>query len=362
MLITGARPNFIKAAPLFAELRNRETIFESLLVHTGQHYDHNLSQVFFDELKMPQPDIILDVGSGSHSRQTANIMVGLEDAFEKHKPDMVLVFGDVNSTLAGSLVAAKMRIPIAHVESGLRSFDMSMPEEVNRIVTDRLSDICFVSESSGMVNLKNEGMAPEKLFLVGNIMIDSLKHHLDTARNCKILEQLGLTPKSYAVLTLHRPSNVDDKVTLEKTVHMLNEISLKIPVVFPCHPRTKKELTSSLLWNLVGRENIRIVEPLGYIEFLRVQSDAKFILTDSGGVQEESTYLGVPCITLRYNTERPVTVEIGTNILTGPDPSQVMPAIEQILSGKFKKGNIPPLWDGQTARRITEILISGLSI
>lgn len=356
LLITGARPNFIKAAPLLEELNKYDRDFETLLVHTGQHYDRNLSELFFNQLKMPQPDIYLGVGSGSHSRQTAAIMVGLEDAFIEHKPDMIIVFGDVNSTLSGALVAAKMGIQLAHVEAGLRSFDMSMPEEINRIVTDRLSELCFISERSGMVNLRNEGKSEDQLFFVGNIMIDSLKRHLDACRRSPILDTLGFNSGEYAVLTLHRPSNVDDKDVLQKVLISLNEIGSRIPIVFPCHPRTRKELADFGLSNLIDKNGIRVLEPIGYIDFLRLQSDAKFVLTDSGGIQEETTYLGIPCITLRYNTERPVTVEMGSNILTGPEPEKILEAASQILDGVTKKSEIPPLWDGAVAGRIVEIL------
>jgi UDP-N-acetylglucosamine 2-epimerase (non-hydrolysing) len=357
LLITGARPNFIKAAPLLAELKKYDRIFESLLVHTGQHYDRNLSELFFDQLKMPQPDIYLGVGSGSHSRQTAAIMIGLEDAFIEHKPNMIIVFGDVNSTLAAALVAAKMEIPLAHVEAGLRSFDMSMPEEINRIVTDRLSELCLVSEASGVANLQNEGKSQDQIFLVGNIMIDSLKNHLNVCRKSPILDSLCLKSGEYAVLTLHRPSNVDDKDVLQRVLSALNEIGRRIRIVFPCHPRTRKELASFGLSDRIDDSGIRILEPIGYIDFLRLQSEAKFVLTDSGGIQEETTYLGIPCITLRYNTERPATVEIGSNILTGPEPEKILSAAYRILDGGAKKGEIPPLWDGATAERIVEILL-----
>ncbi len=358
LLITGARPNFIKAAPLLSELKKHTDRFESLLVHTGQHYDRNLSELFFEDLKMPKPDIYLGVGSGSHSRQTAAIMIGLEDVFTEHKPHMVIVFGDVNSTLAGALVAAKMEIPLAHVEAGLRSFDMSMPEEVNRIVTDRLSGLCFISERSGVVNLQNEGKAKDRLFLVGNIMIDSLKNHLGACQKSTILDSLCLRSREYAVLTLHRPSNVDNKDVLQRMLLALNKIGQKIPIIFPCHPRTRKELANFELSTRAADNGIRTIEPIGYIDFLRLQSEARFVLTDSGGIQEETTYLGIPCITLRYNTERPVTVEIGSNTLTGPEPDKITHAANRILDGNPKKGEIPPLWDGATAGRIVEILMN----
>jgi UDP-N-acetylglucosamine 2-epimerase (non-hydrolysing) len=357
LLITGARPNFVKAAPLIKELRKHGNVLESLLVHTGQHYDRNLSELFFEQLQMPQPDIYLGVGSGSHSRQTAAIMIGLEDAFIEQKPDLAVVFGDVNSTLAAAIVAAKMGIRLAHVEAGLRSFDMSMPEEINRIVTDRLSDYCFISEQSGLINLQNEGKSNGQLFFVGNIMIDSLMNHLKACRESTILDSLGLRQGEYAVLTLHRPSNVDSRDKLERVLSALNEIGREIQIIFPCHPRTRKELANLEMSDQVSINGIRILDPIGYIDFLRLQSDAKFVLTDSGGIQEETTYLGIPCITLRYNTERPVTVEKGSNILTGSEPDKIISAVRCILDGTHKKGEIPPLWDGATSGRITDILI-----
>jgi UDP-N-acetylglucosamine 2-epimerase (non-hydrolysing) len=360
ILVVGARPNFIKAAPLMVELRRHSDMFETLLVHTGQHYDYNLSQLFFEQLKMPRPNIDLGIGSGSHSQQTAKIMIELERVFAEHEPDLVIVFGDVNSTLAGSLVAAKMSIPIAHVEAGLRSFDMSMPEEINRIVTDRLSDLCFVSENSGIDNLLKDGIGSEKLFLVGNIMIDSLKSHLAQCAQSSILDSLHLKSKEYAVITLHRPSNVDDREILTGLLNALNEIAGQMPLIFPCHPRTKKEMNKFGLFGNPIDGGIRILEPLGYIDFLRLQSEALFVLTDSGGIQEETTYLKIPCITLRYNTERPVTVEIGSNILTGPEPKKIKLVVDQILNGSFKNSQIPPFWDGATAARITDILLKKL--
>jgi UDP-N-acetylglucosamine 2-epimerase (non-hydrolysing) len=361
ILVTGARPNFVKAAPLLNELKKHGRFFESLLVHTGQHYDHNLSELFFEQLKMPQPDIYLGVGSGSHSQQTAAIMIGLEETFTHQEPDLVIVFGDVNSTLAGAIVAAKMQIPTAHVEAGLRSFDTSMPEEINRIVTDRLSELCFVSEHSGMVNLQNEGKSKDQLFFVGNIMIDSLKNHLDACRKSPILNSLCLNPREYAVLTLHRPSNVDDKEVLGRVLSALNDIGRKIPIIFPCHPRTRKELANFGLSSQFADDRIRIMEPVGYIDFLRLQSEAKFVLTDSGGIQEETTYLGIPCITLRYNTERPITVEVGSNILTGPEPGKIIDAVNHIMNGTPRKGEIPPLWDGAASARIANILLDKMA-
>jgi UDP-N-acetylglucosamine 2-epimerase (non-hydrolysing) len=352
----------MKSAPLINELAKHPDIFQTLLVHTGQHYDYGLSQLFFEELGMPKPDIYLGVGSGSHAQQTARIMVGLEQVFDEQKPDLVIVFGDVNSTMAAAIVAAKMGTKLAHVEAGLRSFDNTMPEEINRIVTDRLADFCFVTEESGSSNLRNEGVAQSRIFFAGNIMIDSLINHLEACQKSSILKVLSLKPQQYATMTLHRPSNVDNRAVLEKLLHTFGKISSRIPIVFPCHPRTRKELIEFKLLGSIDNQGFRVIDPLGYLDFLMLQSSARFVLTDSGGVQEESTYLKIPCITLRYNTERPVTVTVGTNVLTGPEPERILSTVDQILAGKFKPGQIPELWDGKTAMRIVDILIKSLII
>jgi len=354
--VVGARPNFMKSAPLMRALQKRPKRFQALLVHTGQHYDQNLSQLFFDDLKMPRPDVYLGVGSASHAHQTARIMVEMEKVLLKEKPELVVVFGDVNSTMATALVAVKLHIRLAHVEAGLRSFDNTMPEEINRIVTDRISNLLFVTEQSGLENLRREGIDEEKIFFTGNIMIDSLVTNLEAAQKSDVLNRLGLAPREYAAMTLHRPSNVDSRERLTGLLKVINEIGQKMPVVFPCHPRTMKNLKKFGLLESVDGDALRIVEPLGYLDFLKLQSESRFVLTDSGGIQEETTYLDIPCITVRETTERPVTVDVGSNIITGSDPDKIVDAAGRILDGKWKKGKVPHLWDGRTAFRIVEIL------
>jgi len=355
-LVVGARPNFIKAAPLIKKLLKNKTEFETILIHTGQHYDKKLSALFFEQLQMPKPDIYLGVGSGSHASQTARIMVEIERSFLDIRPDLVVVFGDVNSTMAAAIVAAKMCIKIAHVEAGLRSFDKTMPEEINRIVTDRLSDYLFVTEQSGLDNLKNEGVPEEKIFFTGNIMIDSLVGNLEKAQKSDILNQLKLESGKYAIVTMHRPSNVDDSETLAGLFKVLSSVSKKLPVVFPCHPRTKNRIEEHGLMKEIPSDNIHMIEPLGYLDFLKLQLDSRIVLTDSGGVQEETTYLGIPCVTMRENTERPVTVDIGSNILCGSDPNRILDVTNEILGGTEKDCDVPKLWDGQTAGRIVDIM------
>ena len=356
VLVVGARPNFMKAAPLIKKLHENKTKFETILIHTGQHYDRKLSELFFEQLQMPKPDFYLGVGSGSQAVQTAKIMVEIERSFTDIQPDLVVVFGDINSTMAAAIVAAKMCIKIAHVEAGLRSFDKTMPEEINRIITDRLSDYLFVTEQSGLDNLKNEGVPDEKIFFTGNIMIDSLVSNLEQAQDSDILEQLKIESGKYATVTLHRPSNVDDSETLAGLFKVLSSVSKKMPVVFPCHPRTKNRIEEYGLMNDIPGDNIRMIEPLGYLDFLKLQSSSRIVLTDSGGIQEETTYLGIPCVTMRENTERPVTVDIGSNILCGSDPSRILDVTNEILSGTEKDCDIPQLWDGQTAGRIVDIM------
>jgi len=350
--VAGARPNFMKIAPLLRELRGRPR-FETLLVHTGQHYDAAMSSNFFRDLGIPEPDVNLGVGSGSQAEQTAEVLRKIEAVLIEHRPDAVVVVGDVNSTLAASLAAAKLCIPVAHVEAGLRSFDRGMPEEVNRLVTDVLSRWLFTSEPSGGENLAREGAPADHVHFVGNIMIDTLRANLQKARSLDTLERLGLLPQGYAILTLHRPSNVDDPDRLAGLFAVLEEIHQRIPVVFPVHPRTQASIARSL----GGREpRLLLTEPLGYLEFLRLLADAKLVLTDSGGVQEETTVLGVPCLTLRTNTERPVTVTQGTNIIVGQDPARIRKAALAVLAGESKKGQVPDLWDGTTAKRIVDVL------
>ncbi len=359
LCIVGTRPNFVKSAPLIRELKKNLDSFDTKLVHTGQHYDVNLSEWLFNDLGMQPPDISLGVGSGSHTQQTAKIMLGLEEAITNEKADLVVVFGDVNSTLAAAVVAAKMGVKLAHVESGLRSFDRAMPEEINRIVTDHLSDYLFVTEESGMQNLKREGIAPEKVFFTGNIMIDSLLSTMDVVKKSDVLNKLGLRTREYALMTLHRPSNVDDSGTLTEILGTIAQVSKRIPVVFPCHPRTKNNISRFGLDRVLDGCQIIITEPLGYVDFCRLTYESKFVLTDSGGIQEETTYLQIPCITMRENTERPITVTVGTNLMTGNDRTEILKAIDDILVGKSKIGAIPELWDGHTAERVVAILKKG---
>jgi UDP-N-acetylglucosamine 2-epimerase (non-hydrolysing) len=361
-IIVGARPNFMKAAPLLRELEKYPDRLEPVLIHTGQHYDANLSQLFFDELKMPRPDVYLGVGSSTHAQQTATIMVELEKIWMVDPPDLAVVFGDVNSTMATALVTAKLLIKLAHVEAGLRSFDHTMPEEINRIVTDRLSDLLFVSEESGLRNLANEGVPSDRVFHTGNIMIDSLVHSLEACKKTAVLDDLSLTSGEYAVMTMHRPSNVDDTRRLSELLDLVNEISHRVPVVFPCHPRTKKEMTNLGVLGRIDSDCFKIIDPIGYLDFLRLQSEAKFVLTDSGGIQEETTYLRIPCITMRENTERPATVETGSNVLTGPHPGKIRQAVENVLNGRHREGAIPKYWDGQAASRIAKIILERLGV
>ena len=353
--VAGARPNFIKIAPLHRAFLKKPDRFEHKICHTGQHFDQNMSKIFFEELEIPEPDFNLGVGSGSHADQTARIMIEFEKIMIREKPDLILVPGDVNSTLACSVVASKMGISIGHVEAGLRSFDRAMPEEINRIVTDVLSDYLFVSERSGLANLKAEGVADEKIHFVGNIMIDSLVHFLPSINNSNVLERLGLTKSEYTLLTFHRPRNVDSRNSLSELVDTLNRLALKTKLVFPMHPRTRKNLSEHGLSTKMD-PGILLLDPVGYIDFLALTRSAKLVITDSGGIQEETTFLGVQCITVRDNTERPVTVSEGTNQLVGTDLKKVEVAAEKVLAGEIKQGAVPELWDGQTAERIVRIV------
>jgi UDP-N-acetylglucosamine 2-epimerase (non-hydrolysing) len=343
--VVGARPNFVKAAPVVRAIR--ELGLRQTLVHTGQHYDRNMSDVFFTELEIPEPDFNLEVGSGSHASQTAEIMHRFEPVVTEQKPDIVLVYGDVNSTVAAALVCSKLLIPIGHVEAGLRSFDRAMPEEINRIVTDRLSDVLFTPSEDGDVNLKREGVPPERIRLVGNVMIDSLIRLLPMAKSCPKNGAPG-----FALVTLHRPSNVDNSENLQRIVRSLVEVSEQLDITFPVHPRTRQRIKEFG----ISAERLHLYEPMPYIEFLSLQTRAAVVITDSGGIQEETTYLGVPCLTLRANTERPVTVDMGTNILVGDDKGRLDSELRNILAGKGKKGVIPPLWDGHAGERIAQIL------
>jgi UDP-N-acetylglucosamine 2-epimerase (non-hydrolysing) len=355
--VVGARPNFMKVAPIHRAFQKYRDTVHHLIVHTGQHYDQAMSKVFFEDLELPNPNMYLGVGSGSHAQQTAKIMVEFEKVVTEQAPDLVIVVGDVNSTLACSLVASKMAVRVAHVEAGLRSFDRTMPEEINRLVTDALSDFLFVSEPSGIQNLKREGVGDEKVFLVGNVMIDSLVYYREKAKKSEVPKTLGLTPRQYVLVTIHRPGNVDHKDNLERIFRVLRQLSERTTVVFPIHPRTRKMLGEfGMEESVQGIRNLVLTDPLGYLDFLSLMDSAALLITDSGGIQEETTYLGVPCLTLRENTERPVTIEVGTNQLCGKDVESIVPKAFEILDGKVKAGKTPDLWDGQTADRITEIL------
>ncbi len=349
----------MKIAPIYAEMKRRDSEFMPMIVHTGQHYDAAMSDSFFVDLGMPKPDVHLNVGSASHAVQTAKIMMEFEPIVLEHKPDWVLVVGDVNSTIACTLVCAKLGIKVAHVEAGLRSFDRTMPEEINRILTDSISDLLLTPSPDGNENLKKEGIADEKVKLVGNVMIDSLLRNLKIAESSIIREELNLTENKYAVMTLHRPSNVDDKETFSGLLEALLEISEKLPIIFPAHPRTRGKIEEFGFSEQVEKSNIKLIEPLGYLDFMRLYSGAKLVLTDSGGLQEETTALGIPCLTLRENTERPITIEMGTNILVGTNPEKIKQTAFEILSNDVKKdAKIPPLWDGKTAERICNALIA----
>lgn len=353
--IVGARPNFMKVAPIHKAIAQRGRL-QQVLVHTGQHYDVKMSDVFFTDLGMPAPDIHLGIGSGSHAEQTARVMLEVEKVFLREKPDLVSVVGDVNSTLAAALVAVKMGIVISHVEAGLRSFDLAMPEEVNRILTDRISDLLLTPSRDGDANLLKEGLDPARIHCVGNVMIDSLLASQAKAAQLSTLQDMGLSPQGYAVCTLHRPSNVDDPRVFSGLLTALIHISSRIPVIFPVHPRTRRMLTEQGHMDAVQRApGLRLVDPMGYLEFLALTSQARLILTDSGGLQEESTALGVPCLTLRENTERPITVEVGSNLVVGTEPTRIHQAADRVLDGQGKKGRIPELWDGRTSERIAAL-------
>ena len=345
--VVGARPNFMKVAPVLSALRAHEHVVQSV-VHTGQHYDANMSDVFFEQLGIPAPDVNLAVGSGSHARQTAEIMMRFEPVVVEGKPDMVLVYGDVNSTVAAALVCAKLGVRVGHVEAGLRSFDRTMPEEINRLVTDQLSDFLFTPSEDGDANLRREGIAAEKIFRVGNVMIDTLVKLLPAAQQ---RNRNGL-PERYALVTLHRPANVDDSAALKSILQSLLDVNRELAVVFPAHPRTRQRIAEFGL----RAEQLRVLDPLPYVDFLGLQSRAQVVITDSGGIQEETTYLGVPCLTMRENTERPITVSLGTNVLVGRDPEKLRTEFGRVLAGKQKRGTIPPLWDGHAGERIADVL------
>jgi len=363
MCVVGARPNFMKIAPIIRSLRSQPDAIPVCLVHTGQHYDAEMNDAFFSQLQIPHPDIELEVGSGSHAVQTAEIMKRFEVVVDRQQPVAVLVVGDVNSTIACALVAAKKNIPVIHVEAGLRSFDRSMPEEINRVLTDRISDMLFITESSARENLRNEGVHDDKVHFVGNVMIDTLRHCLSqsvaaetTLAGVDNAELFLGGPRGYAVLTMHRPANVDDREVFRHLLETVRQVSEKIPVVFPVHPRTRKALEEHGLQACLDSERIACLPPLGYLEMLGLISSSQLVLTDSGGLQEETTVVGVPCITLRENTERPVTVEQGTNTIAGRDRELVMSIVEEVLKEGGKRGRTPELWDGKAAERIKQVL------
>ncbi len=369
MLVVGARPNFVKAAPLLPAVAGSAVVH---LVHTGQHYDEAMSRMFFDQLGLPRPDTNLEVGSAAHGAQTGLILQRLEPVMIEWRPDAVVVVGDVNSTLAGALVAGKLNIPVAHVEAGLRSFDPTMPEEINRALTDRISHWLFVTEPGGVENLRREGIATQRVHLVGNVMIDSLRRFLPAAEKTAALHDLGLEAsggraRPFVLVTLHRPSNVDAVESLLPLVDALSEIAREAPVLFPAHPRTAERLEQFRMapffvqeWNERGA-GLRITPPLGYLEFLRLESCAAAVITDSGGIQEETTVLAVPCFTLRGSTERPITIEQGTNTLLGSDVAALVRGVREALAGRGKRGRVPDLWDGRAAERITRQLLQDLA-
>lgn len=377
--VVGARPNFMKIAPIWHEMKKHPDNFEPIILHTGQHYDENMSDSIFDDLELSSPDIYLDVGSDSHAKQTAKIMVRFEDVCVKERPDIVLVVGDVNSTLACSIVAAKLCIPVAHVEAGLRSFDRSMPEEINRIVTDSLSDFLFTTCEDANENLRREGIPKNKIYFVGNVMIDTLVSYREKAKRSRILEKLGLKNslrssinhseiRPYALLTLHRPNNVDNIDVFKNIIEALQEVSRKIPIMIPAHPRTQKQIKSfgyEKYFNFIDlnkanstspEDSINLFHPLRYLAFLNLMANSRFVLTDSGGIQEETTILGIPCLTLRENTERPITITEGTNVLVGTNKEKIVSESLNILNGGGKPGKIPKLWDGKASERVITIL------
>lgn len=359
LCIVGARPNFMKIAPIMRAFSQPESVLSARLLHTGQHYDAAMKHAFFDQLHIPQPDIDLEVGSGSHAQQTAEIMKRFEPVLDADTPAAVLVVGDVNSTIACALVAVKKGIPVIHVEAGLRSGDRQMPEEINRILTDQLSDLLFTTEADAEDNLAREGIARDKVHFAGNVMIDTLLYNLEHAVPAvDTLAQAGMgeVPEGFGLVTLHRPSNVDDPVVLERLLRVLGEISRRTPLLFPIHPRTAGCIKDAGLSDLLGSFAIKTLPPQGYLEMLGLMREARVVLTDSGGIQEETTALGVPCITLRENTERPITVEQGTNTIVGTDADRILAAYSAVMSGEGKAGRVPELWDGNAAQRIVEVI------
>jgi UDP-N-acetylglucosamine 2-epimerase (non-hydrolysing) len=356
MLVCGARPNFMKIAPIMDAIAKTRKL-APILVHTGQHYDHKMSHSFFDLLEIPKPDLDLGVGSGSHAEQTARIMVEFEKVCLDRKPDLVVVVGDVNSTLACTIVAKKLWIPVAHVEAGLRSWDMKMPEEINRIVTDSICDLFFTTDPEGNRNLAGMGVEAGRIHFAGNVMIDTLLRNRPKAARNPVLEELGVAPRRYCVLTMHRPSNVDDKAVLQGLLESFRSIQGKIKMVFAAHPRTLKMIGQfGFMPMLEAMPGVIVREPMDYLQMLRLTDNAAFVVTDSGGLQEETTVLGIPCITIRENTERPVTVTVGTNEVVGTSPDKIVDAADRALSGRWKKGGVPEGWDGKASERIVRVL------
>ncbi|MFQ5631373.1 MAG: non-hydrolyzing UDP-N-acetylglucosamine 2-epimerase [bacterium] len=354
--VVGARPNFMKVAPIIDGMK-KHGVVTPFLLHTGQHYDRVMSELFFDHLGLPKPDIYLGVGSGGHGEQTGKIMIEFEKCMHELQPDMVLVVGDVNSTIACGLVATKLGIKLAHVEAGLRSFDRTMPEEINRVLTDRISDYLFITEESAFGNLQAEGIENEKIHFVGNVMIDSLLKHREKACESRILAKHELQPNAFTLVTLHRPANVDNKDVFEKLFDALCRLSELTTVVFPVHPRTRNRIDEfGLDGNLQNFPALKCIDPVGYLDFLHAMANSRMVITDSGGIQEETTVLGIPCLTTRDNTERPVTVDVGTNIIVGRDPDRIFAEAQKILAGKGKQGRLPELWDGKAAERIVNII------
>jgi UDP-N-acetylglucosamine 2-epimerase (non-hydrolysing) len=354
--VVGARPNFMKMAPIIAAINRRSSEVSQTLVHTGQHYDEAMSSVFFGDLRMPEPDITLETRSGTPTRQMARVMPLFEEVLVSQQPDWVVVVGDVNSTIACALVASKLNVRIAHVEAGLRSFDRTMPEEINRLMTDQLADLLLTPSADADANLMREGIPAERIVRVGNVMIDTLFRQLERARNSTVLDELELRPGEFAALTLHRPANVDDPESLGRILFAVGAIARELPVIFPAHPRTQARMRE---FDMVAPVGVRVIAPLGYLDFLQLWSNARLALTDSGGLQEETTALGVPCLTLRDNTERPITIEQGSNRLVGSNPARIICAARKILSGRVSyAGRAPELWDGHAADRIVDELIA----
>jgi UDP-N-acetylglucosamine 2-epimerase (non-hydrolysing) len=360
LLVAGARPDFIKLAPLYDAFGGCPDAYKPKVVHTGQHYDKNMSDIFFEQLQLPRPDFLLGVGSGTHGLQTGKILIEIEKLMLEQRPDMVIVFGDVNSAMAAAIAAVKLRIPVAHVEAGLRSNDWSMPEEINRIIVDRVTTLYFTTCEDANINLLREGVDEDSIHFVGSMMIDSLLRFVPMADKLPILSDLDIEPGKYTLITIHRPGNVDDQDQLRKVVSMLEGLASHAPVVFPVHPRTKKNLTDlgskGNADQISDNPRIRLVEPLGYLEFLKLEKEAAVVVTDSSGVQEETTCLGVPCLTVRPNTERPVTITEGTNILLGLNPERVIAFAREYLDGNLPEGKRPLFWDGKAAGRVVEVL------